>query len=258
MIKSVLFRLTALVLVLCMAVPLAILSAKAESPQKFGTLLRFLEETERQWPAGTVGRDEIPLYFQTDYPDTPYHHGTIASNGCGIVSLAMVATYLTGKEYLPDTLALEYAHIQGNNVQRVDAISRELGLPFLKMATKWEHAVEALQKGQIVILLVNDKSVLTKGQHFIVLTGITDEGRILINDPYEPNYTDPDLATGFVLGFRQESIAPGFDGGWIYEKQPRDPAFDAVLSEAYSGLRGRSPAADRWIAANQTENAEQG
>ena len=35
---------------------------------------------------------EVPHYFQTDYPDTPYgrHGDTVATDGCGITSLAMV------------------------------------------------------------------------------------------------------------------------------------------------------------------------
>ena len=45
----------------------------------------------------------IPLYFQTDYPDTRYGHGTVASSGCGVTSLAMVATYLTGSLHPPDS-----------------------------------------------------------------------------------------------------------------------------------------------------------
>lgn len=61
--------------------------------------------------AGTEASDSIsiaghyvPLYFQTDYPDTRYGHGTVATSGCGITSLAMVATYLTGHDYYPDEL----------------------------------------------------------------------------------------------------------------------------------------------------------
>ena len=48
---------------------------------------------------------EVPLYFQTDYPDALYGEGTVATDGCGITSLAMVATALTGHTYLPDELA---------------------------------------------------------------------------------------------------------------------------------------------------------
>ena len=35
---------------------------------------------------------EIPLYYQTDYPDMRYGAGSIATSGCSVTSLAMVAT----------------------------------------------------------------------------------------------------------------------------------------------------------------------
>ena len=48
---------------------------------------------------------DIPLYFQNDYPETMFGTGSVASSGCSITCLAMVATYMTGREYLPDELA---------------------------------------------------------------------------------------------------------------------------------------------------------
>ena len=48
---------------------------------------------------------EVPLYFQNDYPDQRYGNGTVATSGCGITSLAMVATAMTGYVYRPDELA---------------------------------------------------------------------------------------------------------------------------------------------------------
>ena len=51
----------------------------------------------------------VPYYFQTDYPDTPYgKFGTVSTHGCGITSLAMVATYLLDEELPPDVLAERY------------------------------------------------------------------------------------------------------------------------------------------------------
>ena len=56
-------------------------------------------------PNAPRGHNGVPLYFQNDYPDEVYGEGTVASNGCSAASLAMVATYLTGREYLPDEIA---------------------------------------------------------------------------------------------------------------------------------------------------------
>ena len=51
----------------------------------------------------------VPMFFQTDYPHTSYGgYGSVATHGCGIASLAMVASYLNDREILPDELALKY------------------------------------------------------------------------------------------------------------------------------------------------------
>ena len=52
-----------------------------------------------------VSERQIPLYFQTDYPEIRYGAGSIATSGCSVTCLAMVATALTGHEYMPDQLA---------------------------------------------------------------------------------------------------------------------------------------------------------
>ena len=42
--------------------------------------------------------DTVPQYYQTDYPYLKFGSsgGTIATSGCSLTSLAMVATYMTG------------------------------------------------------------------------------------------------------------------------------------------------------------------
>lgn len=239
-------RVIAALLVLCLVIPMI---AGAEEAPKFGTLLTFQQERETRWPSVSPGIREIPRYYQTDYSHINYNRGTIASNGCSLVSLAMVATYLLDRVYTPEQLAERYSHLSGTNVDRYNAMSEDLGLPYVRLATKWSHVIAALKKGQVVVLLLNSKSVLTEGQHFVVLTGITGDGRILLNDPYEPNYQDWQLSGSFAAGFDQDDLAPGFDGAWIYEKQPRNEDFDRMVLEAYTGLRGQNDILDLWFAA---------
>ena len=78
------------------------------------------------------GWDHVPLYFQTDYPYTMYGSGTIESSGCSITSLAMVASYLTEHEYLPDELARYFGGRAENNIARLETGSESLQLPFSK------------------------------------------------------------------------------------------------------------------------------
>ena len=73
---------------------------------------------------------EVPLYFQTDYPDTLYGGGTVATDGCGITCLAMVATAMTGHAYLPNELAEFFGGREESNIARLEYGSDKLGLPY--------------------------------------------------------------------------------------------------------------------------------
>ena len=75
---------------------------------------------------------EFPLYSQLDYPNKRFGSGTVATSGCGITSLAMVASYLTGHAYYPDELAGYFGGYGENNVQRFEYGAKELRLPIHK------------------------------------------------------------------------------------------------------------------------------
>ena len=83
----------------------------------------------------------------------------------------------------------------------------------------------ALQEGKIVIALMETGSMFTESQHFIVLTGLTEDGKIMVNDSFEPNYEKWDLKHGFESGFLRGEILQGYSGGWIFdpEEMPDDP-----------------------------------
>ena len=49
------------------------------------------------------------------------------------------------------------------------------------------------------------------------LTGITEDGRFLVNDPYGPNYRPARCIKGFNEGFKEWEILIGLCGGWIFE-----------------------------------------
>lgn len=170
------------------------------------------------------GTAQLPLFFQTDYPDTRYGNGTVATSGCGITCLSMVATYMTGHTYLPDELAGYFGGRAENNIQRLEQASDALQLPWHK-AENFHKVIEALREGNLAILLMESTSIFTNSQHFIVLTGISEDGRIFVNDPYKPNYDYWLLKNGFENGFEEGDLLCGYSGGWIYDvnAMPEDP-----------------------------------
>ena len=61
-------------------------------------------------------------------------------------------------------------------------------------------------------------SIFTDSQHFIVLTGLNEAGKIMVNDPERKNYSHWRLKNGFVSGFEESDIIAGYSGAWIYDK----------------------------------------
>lgn len=168
--------------------------------------------------------ENFPQYFQDDYPNKRFGSGTIASSGCGITSLAMVATYMTGHPYMPDELAKYFGGYGENNVQRLEYGAQMLRLP-IRQADDIYDVMKALKKGDIAILLMNHMSIFTESQHFIVLMGLNDEGKIMVRDSYRPNYDKWNLKNAFVNGFELKDILLGYNGGWIFSFQdmPENP-----------------------------------
>lgn len=182
------------------------------------------EETLEETVPELKTYDTVPLYFQNDYPDTMFGSGTVETSGCSITSLAMVATYLTGHEYLPDELAGYFGGRAENNVARMEYGIEKMKLP-CRRAENWHVVMKALEDGKVVILLVDEKSIFTDSQHFIVLTGLTDDGKILVNDSNALNYERWDLKEKLITGFEESDLWPGYNGAWVFNKKdmPKKP-----------------------------------
>lgn len=173
---------------------------------------------------------EIPLYYQTDYPDVSYGSGTVATKGSSITALAMVATYLTGQEYLPDELARDFGDTAENNIRRLETASEALQLSFEK-SENFDKTMEALREGKVAIAVMEAPSLFTTTQHFIVLTGLNEEGKILVHDPYEPNYEKWNLKRAFEEGFAEGDILYGYCGAWIYDRSAMSEQEDVLVTD---------------------------
>lgn len=169
-----------------------------------------ITEEEDPWEA-------MPELYQNDYPENLYGNGTVATSGCGITALAMVGSYMTGYEYRPDQLAYYFGSKAFSNIARLEYGSDKLHLAWEK-AENFDVTYRALQEGKIAIALMGEKSLFTQSQHFIVLAGLTEDGRILVKDPNRDNYDNPQLKKAFQDGFKKGDIQLGYSGAWIYDK----------------------------------------
>lgn len=190
------------------------------------------EEVQEEAQSGkTVRYKEIPLILQTDYPDVPYSDGSLATSGCTMACVAMVGSYLREEEVSPVDLARRFGKYAASNMQRMEYASIVLDLDF-EMTMSWKKVMKALEKGKPVIIMVGKSSDFTNSQHMIVLTGLTEDGKITVNDPYGPNYTKWELMDGFENGFDEGEVKNGFAGAWIYEEYEAPP----VLPTRYPGV----------------------
>lgn len=170
-------------------------------------------------------RTDIPQYFQTVYTDA-FSTGTIRSAGCGITSLAMVASYLFGEEITPDMLTNGY---KGDNpASAMHAGIKNLGLN-LTTYEGWGNATQdmngdgtnnldaALDAGKPVIARMGPESLFTKGGHFIVIAGKTEDGKYIVNDPNLENYYNQSMVDGFTNGFTRSEITNGLRGIYVLD-----------------------------------------
>lgn len=158
----------------------------------------------------------FPDYTLDDYADVMYGDGTIKNNGCSVCCMAVAATYLTGHQYYPDELAKWFGSKANNNVDRLRYMANALHLPMTE-AENYNFVKEALWEGKIVIQLMNGKSLFTKSQHFILLKGFNEDGRIMVYDPSNTNRSSWRLAQGFEDGFPTDEICWGYDGAFILD-----------------------------------------
>ena len=170
-----------------------------------------------------VNHSEVPLFYQSDYTNVNYGTGTVATHGCGIASLSMVASYYNDKDIMPDELAKKYrgyGSSSGTDHGIYEKTADELGLPFRERlhycnADDLQRVVDALNEGCVVVAKAKQSSVFTDSGHYIVLTGVSDDGKIYVNDPNKYNYNNKYLIDGYENGFDQEQFKYGRIGDFF-------------------------------------------
>lgn len=183
--------------------------------------------------------DEIPLLDQRDYPDTPYSHGTVSTSGCGITCAAMLISYYTDTMVYPDELAEMFNDMKYSNAEKMENALEYYNVPFIEMAygtDGWIKVMEALTNGQPVISLQHE-GLFTSGGHFILLAGLTEDGKIIVLDPNGWNYDKNDeLKAGFANGFTEDQILASNSGCWIFGPKPEKEEIDESVQPRYSYL----------------------
>ena len=181
-------------------------------------VLRYYQITNTggTYPANGM---QIPHFLQTDYSNIPYGGGSIASSGCGPTCFAMIASYLTGNTITPpDAIAWcgnsYYKPNVGTYWSYFQAAASHFGCGTVTQTSDANAVLQALSEGHPVISSQR-AGLFTSGGHFIVLRGITANGKVLVNDPNDSS-TKNYINREFDMMTEIHSTANAY---WIFDKK---------------------------------------
>lgn len=168
---------------------------------------------------------EVPLYLQQDYPETMYGAFPIRTNGCGITSFAMIASFLADDELTPPEMCERYgrySHPNGTDGLLFNKEPAVLGFYLREKTYDARVALKALEEGHLVVS-VQHPGYWTRGGHYIVCERVNEEGLIQVRDSNIYNYIR--VPTHAQDSHKWGNITAAGSGFWIFDhKITRIPA----------------------------------
>lgn len=146
----------------------------------------------------TDGETQVVYYNQMDerWKDLPYGTDDIGHYACGPTSMAIVVSSLTDETVDPPHMA-QWAYENGHWCSKsgsyhsvVPGAAEAWGLSCEPCSRDDpQKLVDALSSGKLVVAIMGPGH-FTRSGHFIVLRGVTSEGKILVADPFSYSRSD--------------------------------------------------------------------
>ena len=169
----------------------------------------------------TDGATEVVYYNQLDarWAEESYGKtGTIGSSGCGPTALAIVVSSLTNQKIDPVQMSrwsYENGYRAEGNGSYLSLIPNGAGHFGLAVETATtadaQKIVDALADGKLIVAIMS-AGHFTKGGHFIVLRGVTSEGKILVADPASKSRSEQEWDLSVILNEARKDVGAPF---WI-------------------------------------------
>mgnify|MGYP000131652762 FL=1 len=165
----------------------------------------------------TDGGVEVTYYNQLDerWADEPYGTDNIGGYGCGPTSMSIVVSSLTEQTVDPPAMAeWAYQHgywCSGNGSYHslIPGAAEGFGLSCESIATDDPPAVvDALASGKLIVALMS-KGHFTSSGHFLVLRGVTAEGKILVADPASKKRSEQEWDLSIILDEARRGASAG-------------------------------------------------
>ncbi len=133
---------------------------------------------------------EVPLYLQQDYTHTMYGAHLLRTNGCGITSYAMLASYMMDDELTPPEACRRYGMYSKEHGTDVTLMMYEppaMGF-YNRFAESEEDALQALKDGHIIVS-IQTPGYWTRAGHYIVVEKMNEDGTVQVRDSNIFNYS---------------------------------------------------------------------
>ena len=177
----------------------------------------------------TDGATDVIYFNQLDekYADKPYGTDKIGTHGCGPTSLAIVVSSLTDRIVDPVEMAEwsvangGWAQEQGSYHSLIPNAAEAFGLTVEgDVQNEPQKIIDALADGKLVIALMG-RGHFTSSGHFIVLRGVTADGKILIADPASHKRSEQDWDFNLILDEARKGAAAG-GAFWIFDRRKEE------------------------------------
>jgi hypothetical protein len=164
----------------------------------------------------TDGGMEVVYYNQLDdrWANVVYgQSSTIGEAGCGPTSMSIVISTLTGTAHDPVELSnwsVKNGHrCEGNGSYHslIPGAAEGYGLS-CEGDLRAQDIVDALSSGKLVVAIMS-KGHFTTGGHFIVLRGVTAEGKILVADPASHRRSKQEWDLSLIMNEARKGTAAG-------------------------------------------------
>lgn len=164
---------------------------------------------------GEAGETEVVYYSQLDkrWAGASYGDSSIGRSGCGPTSMSIVISTLTGQAVDPPHMA-EWAYQNGyycpgsgSYHSLIPEAAEAYGLTAKGNLTAQE-IVDALENGELVVAIMANGH-FTKNGHFIVLRGVTREGKILVADPASIERSNQEWGLSLIMNEARKGAGAG-------------------------------------------------
>ena len=133
----------------------------------------------------------IPVYLQQDFPTSRYNGSSLAKTGCGITTLAMLATYMSDSWLTPPALAARYPKYKSNmgtDARIFQDSAPELGYFMVGYYFNPPETMEALAQGRVTSCL-QYPGLFTRQGHYLIMAEHNPDGTISLRDSNIYNYS---------------------------------------------------------------------